>query len=162
MEDILHKASNMPDYISSKQKHFDSHKSDIFQELQGDKVSSLKDAIDDIEQLIKLREQLHKQIFSDTEIIKTSINNFITELGDTTNTAEQLKMRQKQIDIEELRKLIKQLDKEGMVRLLAGSTRRGFGSASRRGEPEGGRGGGVAKAAAALRNCRRSITVDWR
>ena len=50
-----------------------------------------------------------------------------------------------------------QLDKAGMVRLLAGSTRKGFGSASRRGEPEGGRGGGVAKAAAAARRWPRPL-----
>ena len=55
-----------------------------------------------------------------------------------------------------------QLDKEGMVRLLAGSTRRGFGSASRRGEPEGGRGGGVAKAAAAAMEAGEDVTSHAR
>lgn len=91
------------DYIRQKTEDFSEHKDMIFRDLQGDKIGSLKDMIDDINELIELREQLNKDIFADIEGIKTNINNFITQLGDTTNLAEQLNMRQKQVEIDGLR-----------------------------------------------------------
>jgi hypothetical protein len=66
-------------------------------------MGSLKEMIDDILELIKMREAVNKDIFQEIDKIRILINNFISELSDPNNRAEQLRMRQKQIDIEELR-----------------------------------------------------------
>lgn len=78
------------------------NKENIFQELQGEKVGSIKEVIEDIEKLIDQREQLSKELFRDIEKIKTSINNFALALGDDANKGEQLSLRQKQVEIEEV------------------------------------------------------------
>jgi RNA processing factor Prp31 len=103
MEDIIARANNLPDYVGREQASFEASRQDIFRDLQGDKMGSLKEIIDDILELISLREQLNKDIFEEIDKIRILINNFISELSDPNNRAEQLRMRQKQIDIEELR-----------------------------------------------------------
>jgi hypothetical protein len=103
MDDIIARANSLPDYIGSQQSSFEADRQDIFQDLQGDKMGSLKEMIDDILELIKMREAVNKDIFQEIDKIRILINNFISELSDPNNRAEQLRMRQKQIDIEELR-----------------------------------------------------------
>lgn len=84
-------------------KEYIKSKSDIFQRLGEDKQDSLKDSVEDINKLISERENLTKDIFKDIDKIKTDINNFILQLGDPSNKEEQLKLRQKQVEIELLK-----------------------------------------------------------
>lgn len=84
-------------------KEYIKNKSDIFQRLGEDTQDSLKDSVEDINKLISERENLTKDIFKDIDKIKTDINNFILQLGDPSNKEEQLKLRQKQVEIELLK-----------------------------------------------------------
>lgn len=81
----------------------DRDSNDILKMLQQEKIGILKPAIDDIIDLIKMRQELTEEIFRDTDKIKMDVNNFIHEFGDQTNTAQQLQMRQKQVEIEEVK-----------------------------------------------------------
>lgn len=76
---------------------------DILKLLQQEKVGILRPAIDDIIELIKLRQDLNAEIFRDVDKIKIDINNFVHDLGDNMNTAQQLQLRQKQVEIEEVK-----------------------------------------------------------
>lgn len=84
-------------------KEYINNKSDIFQRLGEDKQDSLRDSVEDINKLISERENLTKDIFKDIDKIKTDINNFILQLGDPSNKEDQLKLRQKQVEIELLK-----------------------------------------------------------
>lgn len=76
---------------------------EILQSLEDEKIVSLQEDIKEIEDLIAKREGLNKEIVRDIEKIKSEINSFIMQLGNETNLGEQLKLRQKQIDIDELK-----------------------------------------------------------
>ncbi|MCK5629848.1 MAG: hypothetical protein KAI26_04480, partial [Nanoarchaeota archaeon] len=69
----------------------------LFKDIQGNKMISIQEVIDDINDLIEKREMLNTEIFTDIDKIKMDINNFVLSLGDEMNKAEQLNMRQKQI-----------------------------------------------------------------
>ena len=84
-------------------KEYIKNKSDIFQRLGEDKQDSLRDSVEDINKLISERENLTKDIFKDIDKIKTDINNFILQLGDLSNKEDQLKLRQKQVEVELLK-----------------------------------------------------------
>lgn len=90
---------------AAKQKDLEigSDVNSLFKDIQGNKMISIQEVIDDINDLIEKREMLNTEIFSDIEKIKMDINNFVLSLGDEMNKAEQLKMRQKQIDIDEVK-----------------------------------------------------------
>lgn len=75
----------------------------LFKDIQGNKMISIQEVIDDINDLIEKREMLNTEIFTDIEKIKMDINNFVLSLGDEMNKAEQLNMRQKQIEIDEVK-----------------------------------------------------------
>jgi len=77
----------------------------LLKEIQGSGIDSLKEVINDINILIEARKMLNLELFRDLEAIKTDINNYILQLGTDTdvNKAEQLKLRQKQVDIEEIK-----------------------------------------------------------
>ena len=75
----------------------------LFKDIQGNKLGSIQEVIDDINDLIQKREMLNGEIFTDIEKIKMDINNFVLSLGDEMNKAEQLNMRQKQIEIDEVK-----------------------------------------------------------
>lgn len=77
--------------------------SSLFKDIQDSKLGSIQEVIDDINNLIQKREMLNGEIFSDIEKIKMDINNFVLSLGDEMNKAEQLNMRQKQIEIDEVK-----------------------------------------------------------
>lgn len=76
---------------------------DILKLLQQEKIGILKPAIDDIIDLIRMRQELNDEIFNDVDKIKIDINNFVHDLGDNMNTAQQLQLRQKQVEIEEVK-----------------------------------------------------------
>lgn len=75
----------------------------ILSELKGEKIGSLKEAIDDINDLIQKREALTKEIFKDIDKINMGINNFLMSLPTDQNIAERINLKQKQIEIEELK-----------------------------------------------------------
>ena len=91
--------------LAAKQKDMetDNEVNSMFKDIQGNKMVSIQEVIDDINDLIGKREMLNTEIFSDIEKIKMDINNFVLSLGDEMNKAEQLNMRQKQIEIDEVK-----------------------------------------------------------
>ncbi|MEM4245481.1 MAG: hypothetical protein QXR60_04740 [Candidatus Nanoarchaeia archaeon] len=89
--------------VAEKLRDFNTQRDALFKALQGEKIESIKDLIADIQALIVQREALHKEILRDVDQVKMDINNFITALADSTNTREQLMMRQKQVEIDEVK-----------------------------------------------------------
>lgn len=83
--------------------HSQKEDNKMIESLQGSKIENIKHAVDEIDSLILQRENLTKEIFRDIEKIKIDINNFISSLADPTNTKEQLTLRQKQVEIEEMK-----------------------------------------------------------
>ena len=76
---------------------------DMLKGMKDEQIKSLNDAISDINNMIKERTSLCNEIFTDIEKIKIDINNFILDLGDDENKNEQLSLRQKQVEIEEVK-----------------------------------------------------------
>ena len=79
----------------------------IFEKMQEEKTSSLKDSIEDINRLIVQREKLSKELLSDMDKIKFEVGNIITrvasELGGVESKKEQIMLKQKQVEIEEVK-----------------------------------------------------------
>jgi RNA processing factor Prp31 len=100
--------TNSLDYTGIALQSFKQEKDEIFRDLQGDKIGSLKKAIEDLQELIKLRERLNKEIFDDITQMKLDVTNFLNSVpsGGTFNPAivsEQLKLWQKQVEIDQIR-----------------------------------------------------------
>lgn len=95
VQDILKKIKNM------------SKDNDLFEKIQEEKTSSLKDSIEDINNLIVQREKLSKDLLADMDKIKFEIGNIITkvatELGGVESKKEQIMLKQKQVEIEEVK-----------------------------------------------------------
>jgi len=71
------------------------------------KVDSLKDRLNEIEDMIKERESLSRKFIKEGEKMKTNIHNFLLENApkgedDSEFTRERAELRKKQIDISEL------------------------------------------------------------
>jgi hypothetical protein len=68
-----------------------------------DKLDSLKQAVNEIQELIVNREKLSKKMISEAEGIKMEISNFFVEnpTGET-EVREKIALKQKQVDISEL------------------------------------------------------------
>jgi len=71
------------------------------------KVDSLKETVEEIENLIKERDNLSDSFIKEAEKMKTNINNFLLENAprgedDSEFTRERAELRKKQIDISEL------------------------------------------------------------
>lgn len=75
----------------------------LFKDLHGGKMMSQKELIEDIEMLIAERESLQKEVFGDIENLMVGMNNFLTSAGDKIDVVEQLKLREKLIDVEEFK-----------------------------------------------------------
>lgn len=99
-EEKADKAKEVP---AQKLKDFNDQKDALFKALQDEKIVSIKELIEDIQALMVQREVLHKEILRDVDQVKMDINNFINSLADSTNTREQLLMRQKQVEIDEVK-----------------------------------------------------------
>ncbi len=76
---------------------------DILEALESEKLESLRSIIQELEALLDTRIELNKEISRDIEKAKSEINSFIMQLGNETNLSEQLRFRQKQIELEELK-----------------------------------------------------------
>jgi len=79
----------------------------IFEKMQQEKTTSLKESIEDIQKLIKQREKLSKELLIDMDKIKFEVGNIITrvatELGGVESKKEQIMLKQKQVEIEEVK-----------------------------------------------------------
>ena len=74
-----------------------------FQKIGREKIESLVKSIKEIEELIKNREKLSKEIFNEAETIKTEISNFFVQnpTGEQ-EVREKIALKQKQVEISEL------------------------------------------------------------
>jgi len=90
-------------YISKKAQHASQDVEKIFSDLSTEKIGSLKEAIEDIQQLIITRQKLNEEINIDIDKLKMDIDNFILKFGDDTTRAEQLNLKKKQVELEEIK-----------------------------------------------------------
>ena len=90
-------------YVLMKKKQEDSNLEVeyIFKDLQDKKLGSIKDVIDDINNLISERIKLRDEIFQDFEKLALKINNFLTEKQDELKAEEIVELKRKVVDIEE-------------------------------------------------------------
>lgn len=73
----------------------------IFKDLHDKKLGSIKEIIDDIQDLIEERKNLKNEIFSDMENISIKINNFLTEKEDNLKPEEIIELKRKIVEVEE-------------------------------------------------------------
>ena len=106
---------NLSDYISplTQSREVES----VFTTMKSEQIGSIKEAIDDINDLIEKREQLQKDIFSDVDKAKAEINNMLGKFTAETTPAEQLNLRKKQMDFEDI-KIQEKLNKWRDIALL--------------------------------------------
>jgi len=81
--------------------------SDDFGTLGKGRVESLKEAIQEVDELIRKREELSKKFIAEGEKMKTKINNFLSESAptgedDSEFARERAELRKKQIEISEM------------------------------------------------------------
>ena len=82
--------------------------SDDFSSVGKAKVDSLKESVDEIEDLIKEREKLSEEFIKEGEKMKRDINNFLLESSPKNNqdvsefAKERADLRKKQIEISEI------------------------------------------------------------
>ena len=85
--------------LDRSQEKFD----ELIKNLQGSKLGSIKEVIVDIEELIKIRNELHSEMFRDLEKIKTSLNNTILQYGDNPDLSREiLELKKKIIEVDEI------------------------------------------------------------
>ena len=73
----------------------------IFKDLQNKKLGSIKEVIDDIQNLIEERKKLRDDIFNDLDRMSLKINNFLTEKQDELKPEELVEIKRKIIEIDE-------------------------------------------------------------
>jgi len=76
--------------------------SKVLEAMQQDKVNLTKEAVMDIQGQIQLREELHSQILSEADKIKTSLSNLILSTSDMEEQ-EKARIRQKQIELDQFK-----------------------------------------------------------
>ncbi len=78
---------------------------DVLEKMQQEKTTSLKDTIACIQEMVKQRETLSKELLVDLDKIKFEVGNIITrvatELQGVESKKEQIMLKQKQVEIEE-------------------------------------------------------------
>ena len=90
-------------YVLVKKKQDDSkvEVEYIFKEMQDKKLDSIKEVIEDIQELIEERKKLRDEIFVDLEKISLKISNFLTEKKDELKPEEQIELRRKIVEVDE-------------------------------------------------------------
>jgi len=73
----------------------------IFKDLQDKKLGSIKELIEDIQDLIQERKKLKDEIFNDLENLTIKINNFLAEKQDELKPEELVAIKKKLVEIEE-------------------------------------------------------------
>lgn len=78
--------------------------SESFEKIGKEKIVSLKKAIEEIEKLVKERENLSRAIAQEAERIKIDVSNFLVEHKPVDSDAfkENVMLKQKQVEISEL------------------------------------------------------------
>ncbi len=82
--------------------------SDSLENIGKEKLDSLKEAIEEIEELIVSRKKLSKRIFEEAEKEKRSIDNFLLEVdaknsvSEVDDVREKIAFRQKRVELSEL------------------------------------------------------------
>ncbi len=82
--------------------------SDSLENIGKEKLDSLKEAIEEIEELILSRKKLSKRIFEEAEKEKRDLDNFILEVDAKNSVAEiddvreKISLRQKRVELSEL------------------------------------------------------------
>lgn len=85
--------------LDKSQEKFD----DLIKNLQGRKLGSIKEVIEDIEELIKIRNELHIEMSKDLEKIKSSLSNTLLQYGSNPELSREiLDLKKKMIEIDEL------------------------------------------------------------
>jgi hypothetical protein len=74
--------------------------SGLLKDLHGGKTMSQKELIEDIEKLIIERQELQQELFGDINDALVSMNNFLSQVGSKIDAVEQLKLREKLLEIE--------------------------------------------------------------
>lgn len=82
--------------------------SDIFQDMQNTKILSLREIIDEINELIEKRRKLSLEVFKDADAVKMDIKNFMSEIGslmspNNPNIPALLELKKKQAELEEIK-----------------------------------------------------------
>ncbi|MCX8147272.1 MAG: hypothetical protein N3D84_02295 [Candidatus Woesearchaeota archaeon] len=82
----------------------------VFEMLQSEKIESLKASIEDIQEAIKQRKQLSEEMITLMNKIIIDTDNFVIRLGSLSDNkdnelirGEQMKLRQKQVEIEAMK-----------------------------------------------------------
>ncbi len=107
MSDIVEKQKINSDDVQEILKNIRSmsSKDDMLEKIQHEKTESLKQTIHDIEEQIRQRENLSKDLLTDLDKIKFEVGNIIarvaTELQGVESKKEQIMLKQKQVEIEE-------------------------------------------------------------
>ncbi len=109
MSDLVELKNLVPEDTRALMKAIkDSSKDDkVFKKIQEEKTKSLQAAVEDIKKLIDQREKLSSELLADMDKIKFEIGNIITkvatELGGVESKKEQIMLKQKQVEIEEVK-----------------------------------------------------------
>ena len=100
------KSENLKDSLDNLDREskvdYSTEKNDILKDIQSEKIVSIKEMIEDIKNLIAERDILHKEMLGDAERVKTGINNTLAAAG-KTEIKEQLILRQKEVEIDEVK-----------------------------------------------------------
>ncbi|MBM3199769.1 hypothetical protein FJZ53_02440 [Candidatus Woesearchaeota archaeon] len=106
MSDIVEKHPvNTADVQEILKKIKSMSQDNILEKVQQEKTDSLKKTVEDIQQLIKQREELSRTLLTDLDKIKFEVGNIITrvatELQGVESKKEQIMLKQKQVELEE-------------------------------------------------------------
>ncbi len=102
LEDISQ--NGKPSYkLEDEETSWNTSGEESFQKVGREKVDSLRTSIKELEELIKNREKLSKEIFNEAEKVKVEISNFFVQnpTGEQ-EVREKIALKQKQVEISEL------------------------------------------------------------
>ncbi len=75
----------------------------LFKDLQGAKLMTMHELIEDIEEQIEERKRLQKEVFRDADKTLMDLNNFLKVAGDKIDVIEELRLREKLTAIQEFK-----------------------------------------------------------
>lgn len=92
--------------IGNQEKPWNTSDED-FQKVGKEKIDSLKKEIKEIEELIKNRESLSREIFKEADKVKLEVNNFLSATHpsnpmDPQESRDRVTLKQKQVEVAEL------------------------------------------------------------
>jgi hypothetical protein len=74
---------------------------DLFQEMNNVKLNAIREAVDEINMLIKEREKLREELAMDFEKVGMKFTNFLTERKDGLASEQVIEIQRKVIELEE-------------------------------------------------------------